>query len=1198
MSVGEIYKLTVVPSYARYTKDNFGIYEFYTEEKGFPYLSEQIKDNDIWDFSDGNENKTKIVYTGIMLGVSQTLDLGLPYKLTAKLEFSDKFKSYQYKIVNISPIKPQSSVENKRFLYTILTEKQTNTLLDSYPNIIDEVINNHDFTPDYTRLSGIKEKSFKKIRQKILDTYLISDLLIMLQPLGVTYNMILKLLDGEQNGYLLKQQLEENPYELTRLHGVGFQSIDKFAIKLKPELLKSKQRVIACIKYLLKDIGNSEGHSWIEIDKLTQLVKNLVPECRDIYKEIINMCRQECLDNKPSFLYADQTRVGLFSNYSIEKSISKKLWDLQNSDNLYIDVDYDEAIIKTNMQNGFELTKEQCEAVKSVIDNNITIITGNAGTGKTSIIKAIINLYSHYDIALTALSAKAARRMSEVTGANAMTIHRLLEYDAKGFKKNCVNPLYQKLIIIDEASMINSNLFLSLLDAISNGSKVVIVFDFAQLSPIGVGNVASDLLVSELPLYKFTKIHRQAEKSGILVDANKIRIGESPITEFDENIISGELEDMIYYFREQSNNNDTYEQLNNLALKVFKELLDRKIDIDDISVIVPRKQSVMNSVNYFNKKMQDIVIKDKVPYLEFSNKQFKLGAKVIQKVNDYSKDVVNGEIGYITEILKPNKDNSYDFIIDFGDGKVIKYKRNELEQIDLAYAITAHSCLLPNTYILSDNGFETMEDIKVKTNSSLNGHNEINKINIYNGKYMESPTHFINSGVLQCYHIKSSLGFSLEASYNHYVDVLSVNGEIKKKLINEVNIGDYICISKNSQIFGDYKTIPESYFDYLIDCRGSVYKKPQFVTEELGELLGLICADGTVFHSGIRISKKYKDVVQRFSELMRIVFGVNSKVIRDWDDNTWECTINSVDISTFLKKFGGLNPNNKYVPKLIMQSPKYVQQKFIKGYMEDSGISLKNGKLNQIEFCQRLEKPIKQMQLLLLNMGIICSKKTCKDRYSLYIYGRNAIKYGKEIGFVSSHKNKTLAECLKSKYVNERKSIPYITSIVKFLIDEYKLIVNPNIYLAVRENKITPSMLSRFLNSSEDIIKDTKQYKYLKMFVDEILIDKIIEKSDIGLKDTVCLVMPETHKFVQNGIYGWNSQGSQYKYVIVVLDISHFILLDTCLFYTAITRASKECYCIAQPKAFIHALSNSKAAERQTFLKELIVKDGDLWVNN
>ena len=692
MNSSETLNFLVVPTYTRYRKDNFGIYEFYTEQADIPHLTAVCKDDSGWGELEGeSDNESKIAYKGIMLGVCQEIDHNISYKLTAKLEFNDKFKSYQYKIINITPTRPDTSIDTKRFLNAILTEKQANTLVDVYPNIVDDVVNDPMFEPDYSKLHGIGEKNFEKIRQKICDTYIISDILVMLQPLGVTYKMILKLLDGAECGYMLKHQIEENPYMLTRIHGVGFKSIDKFAIKLKPELLKSKQRVIACMKYVLNDIGKSEGHSWIEISQLTQLVKSMVPECKDSFKEVIKICREECADDKPSFFYADDTRIALYSSYDTEKKIAEKLWALQNAENLYVDVNLKKAIIKTNKQNGFDLTEEQCEAVKSVLCNNVTIITGAAGSGKTSIIKGICNLYSHYDIAMTALSAKAARRMTEVTRAKATTIHRLLGRGTKGFLRNGDSPLHQKLVIIDEASMINSSLFWSILDAVALNSKVVIVFDFAQLAPIGIGNIATDLLTSKLPMYKFTKIHRQAEKSGILVDANKIRVGESPITEFEETIVNGELKDMVYYFREQPIKDDTYEQLNDLALKTFKQLLEQNISIDDISVIVPRKQSVMNSVNYLNKRTQEVVIPGKMPYMDMGEKRLKLGAKIIQRINDYSKDVVNGEVGYLVEILKPHKDNEYDFKVDFGEKKIVKYKRDELDQIDLAYAITTHS---------------------------------------------------------------------------------------------------------------------------------------------------------------------------------------------------------------------------------------------------------------------------------------------------------------------------------------------------------------------------------------------------------------------------------------------------------------------------------------------------------------------------
>ena len=135
LQTNDSYTFTVIPTFTRYYKDNFGIYEFYTEQEGLPHLKEQVKENDFWEFSDSNGNERKTVYTGVMLGVSQILEHNLPYKLTAKLEFNNKFQTHQYKIMTISPIKPRTDVEYKRFLYTILTERQTNTLIEAYPKI-------------------------------------------------------------------------------------------------------------------------------------------------------------------------------------------------------------------------------------------------------------------------------------------------------------------------------------------------------------------------------------------------------------------------------------------------------------------------------------------------------------------------------------------------------------------------------------------------------------------------------------------------------------------------------------------------------------------------------------------------------------------------------------------------------------------------------------------------------------------------------------------------------------------------------------------------------------------------------------------------------------------------------------------------------------------------------------------------------
>jgi exodeoxyribonuclease V alpha subunit len=272
--------------------------------------------------------------------------------------------------------------------------------------------------------------------------------------------------------------------------------------------------------------------------------------------------------------------------------------------------------------------------------------------------------------------------MVEVTGfREAKTIHRLLEFNKIGFQRNEENPLSEDIIIIDEASMINAFLFNSLLKAVKPYAKIIIVFDHGQLPPIGVGNVATDLLSSTvLPVIRLNTVHRQAQKSGILMDANNIRENKSPFANLQVNMTTGELKDMHYMFR-----NDQ-EQLNSIALSLFYKLLDNGYSLDDIAIIVPRKAKCINSCFAINKEIQSKLLKNEVRFILKEEEKIYLGAKLIQRKNDYEKNVVNGEIGYLTNI---KEDGSFE--ITFDSDKIVGYKKFETADLDLAYAITIHS---------------------------------------------------------------------------------------------------------------------------------------------------------------------------------------------------------------------------------------------------------------------------------------------------------------------------------------------------------------------------------------------------------------------------------------------------------------------------------------------------------------------------
>lgn len=311
--------------------------------------------------------------------------------------------------------------------------------------------------------------------------------------------------------------------------------------------------------------------------------------------------------------------------------------------------------------------------------NNKIFVTGNCG--KSSCIYAIHLAFKQLEdayIGQCALSAKAAQRISETTKAESKTIHRLLGATRDGFTYDEKNPLLQNVIILDEASMVNVDIFTSLMKSIKNGSKLIISFDDAQLPPIGAGNVATDLLSSKFRTVKLTKVHRQAESSGILSDANAIRKGINPLPKPEPSIVRGELKDQFYLFRDNS------DEMFELAIKYFNKTLETQT-VDDVVICVPRRENSKISTLSFNNKIQEILLGNEKTFIKRGDKIFKLGAKVIQRENNPELGIFNGDIGYVDSINIADKT----YTVDFGNRRV-ELKDKHMDKMELAYSLTCH----------------------------------------------------------------------------------------------------------------------------------------------------------------------------------------------------------------------------------------------------------------------------------------------------------------------------------------------------------------------------------------------------------------------------------------------------------------------------------------------------------------------------
>ena len=430
----------------------------------------------------------------------------------------------------------------------MIPEWMADNLINAYPNVVNDVANGTLKTIDYSLVKGVREITWNKIKEKIINNYLISDIISMLKPIGVTYAMIKKLLSEEPNPVLLKQELEKNPYIMTKIDGIGFRKCDDLALKLNPELIDSTQRLVAFIQYYFKDLGESKGHTWCSEKILRAAISNNIYECCN---------KVDWLLENNDFLHIDNGRIGLKYYYDIEMQIYHLILNksqIETTINIS-DEAIDKAIKHAEEEQGFNYVVEQLDTIHKSLHRTVSLITGKAGTGKTSIMRAIVKAYmeNNYMMTASALSAMAAQRITEATEFPAMTIHRTLGCQGlNDFTYNKDNHLITDVAFLDEGSMVNASLFLHWLEAIGDNTRIIISGDHKQLPPIGFGNVFSDLIemFDESVVSKLVKPMRQAEKSGILVDANKIRENINPISEkLQPRIIHGELQDMYYMFR-------------------------------------------------------------------------------------------------------------------------------------------------------------------------------------------------------------------------------------------------------------------------------------------------------------------------------------------------------------------------------------------------------------------------------------------------------------------------------------------------------------------------------------------------------------------------------------------------------------------------------------------------------------------------
>jgi len=567
-----------------------------------------------------------------------------------------------------------------------------------------ETINIFKFEPKMlSNIKGITEEKAISIAEEFIANWEIWQLVGFLDKFGVGPQSAEKIY--KTLGTNAIEEIEANPYILVDLvNKVDFTQIDKMALGIGIEYNNDK-RIKSGIKHALR-LSTYNGHSTVAYENLVQFVSTLLGVNGEYVEEnIINLkAKNEIIIEERENGEKLEEWVYLEEFYKAEKNIANKLINLKEGRNIKKINGFDRKIKTLEKHSDIELSEKQLEAVRAINDNNVCVITGGPGTGKTTIIKTILELYKQEGkkVVLCAPTGRAAKRMSETTGEDAKTLHRLLELgkivsdDSQDINTDlAITPIDADIIIVDEVSMVDLFLMNYLVKGIYQGSKLVLVGDVDQLPSVGPGNVLKDIINSEaIVTIVLNKIFRQAAKSKIILNSHKVNEGKSFIgTEYEKDI----LEDFFYI----SENSKTKILDNVISLSTGRLKKYGNYDfLKSIQVITPTKKGELGTkelnkllqekINPYQeekkeKKYGDIIFRENDRIMQIKNNYDIYWEKNNDEV-EYGSGVFNGEFGTIIKINESEKQIK----IKFDDEKVAWYQYTDLDQIEHAYAITVH----------------------------------------------------------------------------------------------------------------------------------------------------------------------------------------------------------------------------------------------------------------------------------------------------------------------------------------------------------------------------------------------------------------------------------------------------------------------------------------------------------------------------
>lgn len=607
-----------------------------------------------------------------------------------EVEYESKGKYQSYKVTKmLSSMKPSTGNEAMVFLSEITSPTRAKNILAVYPKFVDMVMNDDKISSH--KINGVGDKTLTSLIKKVKSQFIYYDLITEYKDYGLTIAQIKKIYASYNSVEEIREKMAKNPYGcLCSVAGIGFKTADAKILANNERFRNSPYRMSECILYCL---GQNEinGHTYILADDLYSECKELTPECMEyFYRALENSVR--------IFYHEDRMRVAKMSTYQCEREIAEMLINMRNTKTVWKDcngvpLNPNNIDEKYKEVNGFKLTEDQCKTIPALIENNIVVLAGYAGAGKSASCQAAINWLEDNckSYLLVAPTGRAASVLSGYTDRPASTIHRAL--GAKGeyhFEYNQENKLIVDVVIVDETSMVDVFLMTALLRALPEWCKILFIADAAQIPSVGAGNVIQDIIRSrKFPVIMLDKIFRYGE-GGLSYVATKTRKGESFLST-DKVQVFGTNEDYVF---EDVDDEDCV----NMAVKKYIKLINDGESVNDIVII-----SCYNKGKYgtflVNNTIQDIINPKKNQYdgrvghtKDNVNIMFNIDDRVMMTKNNYHMEmeyedeeceVFNGDFGTVKQITDEG-----DLICEFAD--MVRFSRQDVSDLLLGYSVSCH----------------------------------------------------------------------------------------------------------------------------------------------------------------------------------------------------------------------------------------------------------------------------------------------------------------------------------------------------------------------------------------------------------------------------------------------------------------------------------------------------------------------------